>query len=79
MNRNKRIAIENLQYLVLALLVIGQCTVSNSFWIGQTVYLIANLVSVSRCFLLNRPAADKVKDVACLAITLGLMGFKILL
>lgn len=71
--------VENLQYLTLALLIIAQCTVSNSFWIGQTIYLIANLVSVSRCFLLNRPTADKVKDVACLAITLGLMGFKLLL
>lgn len=78
MRRNRRIAIENLQYLVLALLIVGQCTVSNNFWIGQTVYLIANLVSLSRCFLLNRPAADKVKDVACLAITLGLILFNLL-
>ena len=70
--------VENLQYLTLALLIIGQCTVSNSFWIGQTIYLIANLVSVSRCFLLNRPAADKVKDIACLAITIGLLAIKAL-
>lgn len=69
---------ENLQYWVLVLLIIGQCTVGENFYIGQCVYLAANLLSVGRGFALHRPAADKVKDVCCLAITIGLIAFNLL-
>lgn len=78
MRRNKRIVIENLQYLVLALLIVGQCTLGNNFYFGQGVYLVANVVSVYRCFALHRPAADKVKDITCLGITVGLILFNLL-
>lgn len=67
----------NLQYVVLILLIIGQCTVGVNFYIGQIIYLIANAISVSRCFLLNRPTPDKIKDCSCLGITVGLIIFKI--
>lgn len=67
--------VENLQFVTLVLLIIGQCTVGANFWVGQTVYLIANLISVFRCFALSRPIADKVKDCVCMAVTIGLMGF----
>lgn len=69
---------ETLNYLVLALLIIGQCTVGSNFMIGQSIYLGANLVSVTRTFILKRPMADKVKDCCCLGITCGLLGIKIL-
>lgn len=78
MNRNKRIAIENLQYMVLALLILGQCTLGNNFYFGQGVYLLANIISSYRCFALHRPAADKIKDISCLAITVGLILFNLL-
>lgn len=67
--------VENLQFMTLALLIIGQCTVGANFWVGQSAYLIANIISVFRCFVLERPKSDKVKDACCLAITLGLMIF----
>lgn len=67
---------ENLQYLTLALLIVGQCTVSSSFWIGQGAYLGANIISVLRCFVLERPLSDKTKDVICLGITFSLMILK---
>lgn len=70
--------IENLQYWVLVLLIVGQCTVGENFYIGQFVYLAANVISVSRSFALGRPAADKIKDVCCLAITMGLLAFNFL-
>lgn len=67
---------ENLQYVVLVLLIVGQCVVSSNFWIGQFAYLLSNLISVSRCFKLNRPTSDKVKDCACLGITFSLVILK---
>ena len=80
MNENGKLwkFFETLNYLVLALLIIGQCTVGRNFMIGQSIYLGANLVSVTRTFILKRPMADKVKDCCCLGITCGLLGIKIL-
>lgn len=72
---NRR-TVENLQYVTLVLLVLGQCTVGSIFYLGQGIYLAANLISVFRSFVLNRPASDKVKDVTCFAITLGLIIVK---
>lgn len=61
-------------YLVLALLIIAQCVIRQTYVGGQFIYLAANLIAVTRCFVLNRPRADKVKDISCTAITLGLLG-----
>ncbi len=69
---------EVINYLVLILLIVGQCTVGSNFLVGQFIYLTANLISVTRCFVLKRPVADKIKDCSCLAITMGLIGIKIL-
>lgn len=69
---------ENLNYIVLMLLIIGQCTIGANWVVGQFVYLSANLISVARCWILKRPMADKVKDCTCLAITLGLLGIRFL-
>jgi hypothetical protein len=65
---------KELNYLVLIALIAGQCVVKADFLIGQFVYLFANVLSFSRCFVLDRPLADKVKDGCCLGITLGLIG-----
>ena len=75
--QKKREFIENLQYVVLVLLIVGQCTVGANFYLGQCVYLLANCTAVFRNFKLRRPAADKVKDCACLAITIGLIIFNL--
>jgi hypothetical protein len=69
---------ETLNYLVLMLLILGQCTVGSNFIIGQSIYLGANIIAVARTFVLKRPMADKVKDCCCLGITCGLLGIKIL-
>jgi hypothetical protein len=70
--------VENLQYIVLILLIVAQCTVGPWFLLGQSLYLAANVISVARSFYLERPTADKTKDCACLAITLGIIGMAIL-
>lgn len=74
---NRR-TVENLQYFVLVLLILGQCTIGSLFYLGQGIYLTANLISLFRSFALNRPTADKVKDTVCLAVTIGLIIIKIL-
>ena len=37
---------ENLQYVVLVLLIVGQATVGSWFVLGQCVYLSANVISI---------------------------------
>lgn len=66
--------VENLQYLTLIGLLTAQCIVGKNFVVGQFVYLFANVIAVYRSFVLGRPMADKVKDSACMAITIGLLA-----
>lgn len=65
----------NLAYVSIVFTVVAQCVVGGSFYVGQGCFLIANLVNVGRDFALNRPAADKVKNVTFLAITIGIILF----
>lgn len=64
---------ENLQYIVLALTIVGQCVMNIGAIYGQSAFLIANLITVTRDFKLGRPVADKVKNIALTAITIGLV------
>lgn len=67
-----------LNYFVIIVLIIGQIVTKTDFFIGQMTYLVANIVSFIRCFILNRPLADKVKDGCMLGITSGLIMMVIL-
>lgn len=69
---------KELNYLVLIVLIVGQVVVKADFFIGQLVYLGANILSFARCFVLQRPVADKIKDGCMLGITCGLIGLVIL-
>lgn len=69
---------EVINYLVLILLIAGQCVVGADWLIGQFIYLSANTISVVRCWVLKRPAADKVKDCSCMGITAGLIAMELL-
>ena len=69
----------NLQYLTLIGLLVAQSVVGVNFYIGQFVYLTANLIAVTRNFVLRRPIPDKVKDCSCLGVTIGLILFKFFL
>lgn len=64
---------ENLQYFVLMGLIIAQCVIGKWYLIGQGIYLLCNVLSVVRDYILDRPTADKVKDYSCSAITIGLI------
>lgn len=65
--------IERLQYLTLALTIIGQIVIGTNYMCGQSVWLVSNLIMCYRNFKLERSNADKVKDWAMTAITFGLM------
>jgi len=66
--------IVNAQYLVFALLILGQITIGKSYIVGQSIYLVANIISITRCVLLHRPKADKVKDLGCTVVTVGCLA-----
>lgn len=70
--------IVNLQYAVLGLIMLGQVVMMVSVLWGQIAFLVCNILALWRCFALNRPTADKVKDLCCLALTLGLLFLKFL-
>lgn len=69
---------ENLQYVVLAGLIIAQCVIGGSFYLGQGIYLAVNALSIVRSFALERPTSDKIKDISCFAITFGIIVFSLL-
>lgn len=61
-------------YFVLALTILGQMTIGLSYLAGQGMWLVANLITVWRDVALDRPRADKVKDVCMLCLTIGLVA-----
>lgn len=63
--------IENAQYLALALTVAGQVTIGANYFVGQSCYLLANVIAVWRNVKLDRPKPDKVRDWALTGITTG--------
>lgn len=64
---------DNIGYVIMALLLIGQVTVGWLFMVGQGAYLLGNIINVIRDYRLNRPRADKVKNICFTAITIGLI------
>ena len=68
---------EAIGYITLALCIFGQIAVGYVYMIAQVGYLIANALSVVRDFALNLPRANKVRDIAFTAITIGLIIIKI--
>ena len=76
-NRKKRHHVkfvENLQLLGLTLTIIGQVLVRFDLaLVAQLIWLAANIIALGRDFYLYRPAADKIKNAALTALTLGLV------
>lgn len=64
---------ENIQLLVLAMTIAGQIIMGSNYIIAQSIWLIANCITITRDFVLKRPAADKIKNICLTAITAGLI------
>ncbi len=76
-NNNKPVRItiwENLQLLTLAGSVGGQIIVGQSFLIAQIIWFAANVLALTRDFILHRPMADKVKNTVLTGITAGIIA-----
>ena len=67
---------ENLQYIVLVLLIVGQATVGSWFVFGQCVYLSANVISIIRSYAQGKQKPDKIKEVAMFGLTVALLLIK---
>jgi len=66
--------VENVQLAGLALTILGQVLVRFDLALtAQLIWLAANLIALGRDFYLERPWADKVKNAALTALTLGLV------
>lgn len=68
---------ELIGYITLALCIFGQITVGYWYLLAQFVYLISNVLGVIRDYALNLPRANKVRDFAFTAITLGLIVIRL--
>ena len=60
-------------YIAMFMTVLGQCVVGNIFYVGQGLFLIANVIYLIRDFKLGRPKADKIKNTLFTAITVGII------
>lgn len=65
---------EQLQLVVLALTIVGQCVVGAWFLLGQGIWLVSNAIALIRDFKLGRPHADKIKNASMTAITVGIIS-----
>lgn len=77
MKFNKEKFWENIQYLNLVLCLFGQVTIGWFFVSAQIAYLIADVIAVIRNFALNRPKADKIRDITFTVIALGIIIIKV--
>ena len=75
--KNKTMKWEIVGYICLALCIFGQIAVGYSYIPAQLLYLTANILNVVRNYALDLPTANKVRDVAFTAITVGLIVIRI--
>lgn len=75
--KNERVW-ENVAVLCFALTVLGQGLVGGLYLAAQGVWLIANVVSLIRNVVLERPTADKVRDGGLIGLTTALIVLRVL-
>lgn len=74
---NSNIKWEIVGYICLALAVFGQITVGKFYLIAQFAYLIANVATVIRDFIIGMPTSNKTKDIVFTGITIALIVCRI--
>lgn len=75
--KNERVW-ENVAVLCFALTVLGQGLVGGLYLAAQGVWLIANIISLIRNVVLERPTADKVRDGGLIGLTTALIVLRVL-
>ena len=69
---------ENLALVSLFGTILGQILVGGLYLAAQSVWLVCNLVMLSRDFVLSRPFSEKIKDAGLVAVTLALIILRLL-
>lgn len=69
---------ENIALLCFGLTVLGQGLVGGFYLIAQFVWFTANVVSLIRNIVLDRPKADKVRDSGLIGLCISLIVLRVL-
>lgn len=69
---------ENAAIACFGLTVLGQGLVGGLYLVAQGVWLIANVISLIRNVVLERPTADKVRDSGLIGLTTALIVLRVL-
>lgn len=64
---------EIVAYVGLACCLMGQVMIGKMYLPAQCLYLVSNVSSVVRDFVIKMPKANKVRDICFTAITLALI------
>lgn len=70
---NKEKLMEIIGYISLAMCVSGNLIVGYLYIIAEWLFLASNLIATFRCFYLNQPKADKIRNIVFTAMTIGLL------
>lgn len=69
---------ENIAYINIGLCLVANITVGYWYLLAQLIYLFCNTMNVVRNIALHRPVADKIRDIAFLGVTIGLIIIRLI-
>ena len=69
---------EIVNYIALVGLVVGQITIGFFFYIGQTTFLVTDIVILIRSIAIKQNKSDIIKNVCMTAIAAGVLIIKLL-
>lgn len=69
---------ENVALLCFALTVLGQGFCGSLYLVAQGIWLIANVISLIRNIVLQRPKADKMRDSGLIGLCISLIVLRVL-
>ena len=69
---------ELINYIALVGLVVGQITIGFFFYIGQTTFLVTDIVILIRSIAIKQNKSDIIKNVCMTAIAAGVLIIKLL-
>ena len=78
-NKKKKLSFwEIINYISLIGLIIGQVTIGFFFYIGQTTFLITDLIILIRSIAIKQSKSDIIKNVCMTAIAAAVLIIKVL-
>lgn len=69
---------ENAAIACFGLTVLGQGLVGGLYLVAQFIWLTANIISLVRNVVLERPKADKMRDAGLIGLTVALIMLRVL-